>query len=220
MSSEVEFGGPRRAGRLRAATAGKPVWPGMIPPPQPRRRHALPRRRHHRGMMVGSVAAIGTAAVAGGVVLARIEATAQRAAPESVASTADLTLGGGPDCAPTRTAGLVRGNGTGSTTSGPDVILAFQHAYYIARSGTLARAVTTPDAWVSPPQVIDLGIATIPRGTLHCVQITPLLDGRFDVQVAESRPDRSARTYRQLVTVADRDGKTLISRIDAPARPQ
>ncbi|MBF6327752.1 hypothetical protein IU452_04385 [Nocardia transvalensis] len=190
-----------------------PVWPGMIPPSQPRRRHARPRPHHRHRMMVGTFAMIGTAAVVGGIVLARVEAGIQ---PEALVSAADPILGGGPGCEATRTAQLVRGNGVGSTASGPDAILAFQHAYYVARSGGLARSVTTADAWVSSPQVIDLGIATVPAGTRHCVQVAPLPDGRFDVQVTETRPDRSTRTYRQIVTVADRNGTTLITRIDAP----
>ncbi|RDI67831.1 hypothetical protein [Nocardia pseudobrasiliensis] len=170
-------------------------------------------------MMIGSFAMIGTAAIAGGFVLARIETGVQPSLAEPLASTTDLGLGGGPGCAPLRSENLVRGNGVGSTATAPDAILAFQHAYYTARSGALARTVTTPDAWVSPPQVIDLGIATIPAGTHHCVQITPLPDGRYDVAITESRPDNSTRTYHQLVTTITSNGQTLITRIDAPPHP-
>ncbi|MFI5776574.1 hypothetical protein [Nocardia sp. NPDC051570] len=216
MTSETEFNGPRRAGRLRTTSVVNPVWPGMIPPPRPRRRHALPRRRRGRRMMISSFAMIGTAAVAGGFVLARIEARVQQTVPQALAGPADAVLGGGPGCAPLRTPQLVRGNGIGSTDTGPDAILAFQHAYYIARSGALARTVTTPDAWVSPSQTIDLGIATIPAGTHYCVEINPLPDTRYDVAVTESRPGNTIRIYHQVVTVASHDGATLITRIDAP----
>ncbi|MQY26209.1 hypothetical protein NRB56_17710 [Nocardia sp. RB56] len=178
----------------------------MIPAPKPR-----PDRR--RRMVVGSAAVVGTAAVVGGVVFS-LEVRIQQAAPATMASTADLALGGGPGCEPTRSPELVRGNGIGSTGSGPDAILAFQHAYYVDRSGTTARTVTAPDAWVSGAQTIDAGIATVPVGTHHCVQITPQPDGRFDVVVTESRPDHTTRTYRQLVTVGPQDGATVITRID------
>ncbi|MFF0490249.1 hypothetical protein ACWDSJ_37405 [Nocardia sp. NPDC003482] len=218
MSSETEFSGSRRAGRMRAAAPVKTVWPGMIPPPQPRRRHALPTARRGRRVLFGSFAMIGTAAVAGGVALARAEMHVQQAVPEALVRTGDIGLGGAPGCDPTRTPDLVRGNGVGSTASGPDAILAFQHAYYVARSGALARTVTTPDAWVSPPQVIDLGIATIPAGTHHCVEITPVPDGRFDVRVTESRPDQTSRVYRQIVTTTTQSDVTLITRIDIPPR--
>jgi hypothetical protein len=168
-------------------------------------------------MLAGSAAMVGIAVVVGGVVFTRAEAHVQRPVPEAMVSTVDLNLGGSPGCEPTRTAQLVRGNGVGSTASGPDAILAFQHAYYVARSGTLARSVTTPDAWVSEAPVIDVGIATVPVGTHHCVQITPVADGRFEVQIIETRPDQSVRTYRQVVTVGQYAGATLITRID-PAR--
>ncbi|WP_280387530.1 hypothetical protein [Nocardia wallacei] len=172
-----------------------------------------------RGMLVGSAAMIGSVAVAGLVVLGRVDAHTPLPRPEALVGAADLTLGGGPECLPTRTARLVRGNGTGSTVSGPDVILAFQHAYYVARSGMRARAVTTPDAWVSPAAVIDVGIATVPIGTRHCVEIAPMPDGRFAVTIIENRLDRSVRTYRQEVAVEVREGATAITRID-PVRPR
>lgn len=166
-------------------------------------------------MLVGSAAVVGTAAVVGGVVLS-LEIRMQQAAPATMASTADLALGGGPGCEPVRSPEVVRGNGIGSTGSGADAILAFQHAYYVDRSGAVARAATAPDAWVSTAQTIDAGIATVPVGTHHCVQITPLPDGRFDVVITESRPDHTSRTYRQLVSVGLRDGTTVITRIDPP----
>ncbi len=110
----------------------------------------------------------------------------------------------------------MRGNGTGSTASGPDVILAFQHAYYVTRSGAVARSLTVPDAAVPPVAVIDAGIASVPTGTQHCVMVTPMLDGRYDVVITELRPDSANRTYRQFVTVATTDGKATIIKIAAP----
>lgn len=137
-------------------------------------------------------------------------------APRQSATVADPVLGGGPGCEPIRGEQLVRGNGTGSVDSGPDVILAFQHAYYVARSGTAARSLTAPDAAVPPVAVIDAGIASVPLGTQHCVMITSMLDGRYDVVITELRPDAANRTYRQFVTVADSGGKSTIIKIAAP----
>jgi hypothetical protein len=135
---------------------------------------------------------------AAAVVLAYIAAAED---PRQSATAADPALGGGPGCAPTRTEQLVRGNGTGSVTSGPDVILAFQYAYYVTRSGAAARALTTARASVSSQAVIEAGIASVPAGTRHCVLITALSVDRFDVVVTEMRPGTTARTYRQFVTV-------------------
>lgn len=65
---------------------------------------------------------------------------------------------------------------------------------------------------MEPAEVIDAGIATIPQGSEHCVSVTPQGD-RFGVVITETRPGGEVRTYRQLVTVADRDGRTVITEI-------
>lgn len=170
-------------------------------------------------MLVGSAATVGTVLVIGGLVLSRVDARAPTP-PEALVGTVDLGLGGGAECAPVRTAELVRGNGIGSTESGPDAILAFQHAYYVTRSGIAARAVTAPDAWVSPAAVIDVGIATVPVGTRHCVEIVPQPSGVYFVTITETRLDRSTRIYRQSVTVGGPAGTTLITRIEPVRAPR
>ncbi len=211
-----------RHGRSRGVAAARggdtrvPVWPGMIAPAPPR----PPARKHgRRGVLVGSAATVGTVLVIGGLVLSRVDARAPTP-PGPVVGTAALGLGGGAECEPVRTADLVRGNGVGSTESGPDAILAFQHAYYVTRSGTAARAVTAPGAWVSPATVIDVGIATVPVGTRHCVEIVPQPSGAFFVTVTETRLDRSTRIYRQFVTVGGPAGTILITRIDPVRAPR
>ncbi|RJO75178.1 hypothetical protein D5S18_17605 [Nocardia panacis] len=184
----------------------------MIPPQRlPRRKKA--RRGVHRVWLVfGLAAAVSAAAVT--VVLVY---TAAATNPRQSAVVVDPVLGGGPGCEPVRSPQFVRGNGVGSTDSGPDVILAFQHAYYVARSGVAARQVTTPDASVSPAEVIDTGITSVPGDTRHCVLITPMLDGRFDVVVSEIRPDAAVHTYRQFVTVTAMGTSIAISKIERPA---
>ncbi|MEU2034104.1 hypothetical protein [Nocardia amamiensis] len=223
MSSNTsEPGGlPARPGRARPQRV--PVWPGMIAPQGPshravrdRRRVPRDRRRARRGpRRVWLVGGVGMAAslAAAALVLVYTDAAS---APRQSATVADPVLGGGPGCEPIRGDQLVRGNGTGSVDSGPDVILAFQHAYYVTRSGAVARALTASDAAVPPVAVIDAGIASVPAGTQHCVMITSMLDGRYDVVITELRPDSANRTYRQFVTVATSGGKATIIKIAAP----
>ncbi|QBS38970.1 hypothetical protein DMB37_01425 [Nocardia sp. CS682] len=182
----------------------------MIPPPRPQRWHA---QRRGRPFLVGSAAVVGSmAAVA--VVLVY---TAAASPPRQSATYVDPVLGGAPACQPTRNDQLVRGNGTGSTASGPDVILAFQYAYYVSRSGTDARAVTTPDAAVPSVEVISAGINSVPAGTQHCVLVSPMADGRFDVVITEIRPTAAIRTYRQFVTVTAGSGPVSIVKIAPPS---
>ncbi|MFX0576010.1 hypothetical protein [Nocardia nepalensis] len=224
VSSNAESGGNTAA--LRTGTrrsrnrSAAPLWPGMIPPgPSPRvlpARHPQRRKRRppRRPWLVGSAAFFGTLAAVALVLVYTAEASNTR---QATATITDPVLGGGPNCEPTRTEQLVRGNGTGSTASGPDVILAFQYAYYVSRSGSDARALTSPEAGVSAVQLIDAGIKSIPLGTQHCVLITSMLDGRFDVVITEIRPDSTVRTYRQFVSVAPREGITVITKISPPS---
>ncbi|WP_225724734.1 MULTISPECIES: hypothetical protein [unclassified Nocardia] len=200
----------------RRRRAAEPVWPGMLPPQRAGRRRAghRPLRRGLRRIWLVLGLAVAGSVAAVTVVLVY---TAAATGPRQSAVVVDPVLGGGPGCEPVRTEQLVRGNGIGGTDSGPNVILAFQHAYYVARSGTVARQATTPDAAVSAADVIDTGIASIPADTKHCVLITPISDGRFDVVVSEIRPDATVHSYRQFVTVTARNGAVLIAKIERPA---
>ncbi|WP_280296230.1 hypothetical protein [Nocardia abscessus] len=224
MSSNTsEHNGLLRARPGRERVERVPTWPGMLsaqePSPRPRgKRHRAPRSRRRarrgprRAWLVGGVGVAASLAAAA-LVLVYTDAAS---APRQSATVADPVLGGGPGCEPTRGDQLVRGSGTGSTASGPEVILAFQHAYYVSRSGAVARSLTAPDAAVPPVAVIDAGIASVPAGTQHCVMITPMLDGRYDVVITELRPDSANRTYRQFVTVADTGGESTIVKIAPP----
>ncbi|MFC6012473.1 hypothetical protein [Nocardia lasii] len=119
-------------------------------------------------------------------------------------------------CPTERTATVVRSAEPGGTQSGPDAVLAFQHAYYVTRSGELARAVVAPDATVSPAAVIQRGIDSIPVGTTHCVRITTVAPGRFTVEVTEFRPAGAPATYtKQSVRTALVGDRTLITGIAA-----
>ena len=188
---------------------------------------SAPRKNRRALLIAGGGAVVAVGVVTAGVVALMSTQTPTPALPTPAVSTppasptastpTDPTLGGGPGCEPLRNANVVRGNGTGGTNSGPDVILAFQHAYYVTRSATAARALTTPDAQVSPVEAIEAGIATIPVGTRYCLTITPSSteESTYAVVIIETRPDSQVRTYQQTVSVTSRDNKTLITRIGA-----
>lgn len=124
--------------------------------------------------------------------------------------------GPGADCPAGRTGTEVRGAGRGGAMSGPDAVLAFQYAYYVERSGAAARQLVAPDAAVSPADVIQKGIDSIPPGTTHCVRIVSVGDNRYSVEVTEHRPGGAPATYStQTVTTAEIGGRTLITGIAA-----
>jgi hypothetical protein len=96
------------------------------------------------------------------------------------------------------------------------VVLAFQYAYYVERSGQQARALVAPDAVVSPASVIQHGIDTVPVGTTHCVRVQTITENRYSVEVTEYRPGGAPATYnKQTVSTAVVDGRTLITGIAA-----
>ncbi len=162
--------------------------------------------------------------VAGIIALAPAEKDSETAAPAAaetpaVSTTEPAAVVPAEACVSTREGNLIRGNGVGSTTSGPDAIMAFEHAYYSERSGDRARAVVAPDAAVGAAAQIQSGIDTVPLGTSHCVSIVDLAEGRYAVELSEFHPDKSSITYKQVVTTAVRDGRTVITAIAAAATP-
>ncbi|SUA80355.1 Uncharacterised protein [Nocardia otitidiscaviarum] len=159
-----------------------------------------------------------SAAAAPTVVPATSAAPDDSAAPESPAAGNGATTPVGaatPECPAEVKGEHVRGNGPGGTRTGPDAILALQHAYYVARSGALARELVAADAAVPSAADIQAGIDTIPPLTTHCVQIAPgAFAGQYIVIVTEFRPDDSRRIWSpQLVMTTTDADRTVINAI-------
>ncbi|WP_040867669.1 hypothetical protein [Nocardia exalbida] len=191
------------------------------------RDHPAVRRARLLLIVIAAVLIIAVAAVG---VLLLLRAAADRAAlprDSHVSASVQLTVGGaqavgnpravGSGACPTeRSDAIVRSAEAGGTSSGPEVVLSFQYAYYVERSGERARAVVAPDANVQPAWVIQRGIDSVPAGTAHCVRIVTVGDNRYSVEVTEYRPGGAPATYnRQTVTTAVIDGRTLITGIAA-----
>ncbi|MGW5383910.1 hypothetical protein [Nocardia sp. NPDC003963] len=188
---------------LEAPTAAAPV-----------RARPVPGRRVVLGVAgaVGLVVAVAVAVFGGapeetqtGVV--EVSLVSATPAPPAVAPSAAAHC-------PTRIEGAtVSGAGRGGTGSAPEAILGFEHAYYIERSGTAARAFTTPDAAVPAAGVIQAGIDSVPQGTTHCVRVTPAGPDTWAVDLSEYRPGEREQRYLQTVTTTSRNGTVLITRI-------
>lgn len=138
------------------------------------------------------------------------------AAPVTVTSM-QPAASGAPDLCPNEAVGThVRGNGPGSTHSGPDVILALQNRYYTERNGQRVREMFVPDSPTTPTaEAIQAGIDSIPPGTTYCVQIMP---GPFASQhvmvVTETHPDKSRKVWpAQLVLTTAIGDRTLVSAV-------
>lgn len=106
------------------------------------------------------------------------------------------------------------GNGAGGQTSGPDAILAWNRAYYVERDAAAARSVTADGAVAAEPE-LQAAINKVPAGTTHCLTITDLGAGRYDVALTVLPPDGAApKVLHQVIeTTSDSDGTTWITAI-------
>ncbi|WP_067656715.1 hypothetical protein [Nocardia harenae] len=183
-----------------------------------REQDAPPDSRRRRAFVVLGVAVLLLVLAAVGVVYLLGSGGGGGGSAPVVPSAMQFSSAGGPaaECTASRTPTEVRGAGRGGAMSGPDAILAFQYAYYVDRSGSSARQLVAPGAAVSPAEVIQRGIDSIPAGTTHCVRITEVGDNRYSVEVTEQRPGGVPASYsRQTVTTAEIGGRTLITGIAA-----
>ncbi|PKV81554.1 hypothetical protein [Nocardia fluminea] len=164
------------------------------------------------------------ASVAGAVLLGGTYVQLRGPAPASTAASTPLipsSVSPVTAACPTEQIGaMVRGNGAGGTESGIAAIMAFQHAYYVARSGDEARTLVAPGAVAPSAAAIQAGIDSTPVGTTHCVEITPgAYAGQYLVKITAFRPDSAPSTYTpQLVGTAEVGNKTLITSFGAAPR--
>ncbi|MFD8101665.1 hypothetical protein ACFV24_19160 [Nocardia fluminea] len=164
------------------------------------------------------------ASVAGAVLLGGTYVQLRGPAPASTAASTPLIPSSvspvTAECPTEQIGAMVRGNGAGGTESGIAAIMAFQHAYYVARSGDEARTLVAPGAVAPSAAAIQAGIDSTPVGTTHCVEITPgAYTGQYLVKITAFRPDSAPSTYTpQLVGTAEVGNKTLITSFGAAPR--
>ncbi|MEV6387734.1 hypothetical protein [Nocardia xishanensis] len=188
--------------------------------PLPRALRDHPALRRGRVVVLLIVAVLLLALVAVGV-LYLLRSSGNRAAVAPTSPPMQFTAGSAQagitsGCPTERGDRLIRSAAAGSTDSGPDVVLAFQYAYYVERSGERARAFVAPDANISAASTIQRGIDSVPEGTTHCVRVTTVTDDMYSVEVTEYRPGGAPATYnKQTVTTAVIGGRTLITGIAA-----
>ncbi|MGR6584760.1 hypothetical protein ACT89R_29580 (plasmid) [Rhodococcus qingshengii] len=204
-------GTPHGAGADTATTVTAPT-----PPSVPKR----PRNRDSRSPRLRYVAAlIVVVALLGWFVLRLLSGNDERAhariADETdtseTAPTLDVTLPA-PSAAETDPTGCR--TDPGDQKSGPGVIAAFEHAYYVTRSGTAVRALTTPDTSLPAQEKIQAGIDTVPTGTTHCVRITPISAGIYSVALTEMRPGQPPAQFPQTITTEEFDGRWFVDVIN------
>ncbi len=167
---------------------------------------------HRGGVAVSAAAAvIGSALVAAIVVVLSAATSVGDQAPGDIAAIASTT---DPVAHPSWCVAGTRGttvtnNSAGSTSSGPEAVLAFEAAYYRGDVGA-ARAMIAPTSAAAPEDSLRQAVAALPKNVSHCVAITPAPDKRlsadpntFHVAITERDPNGSRRTWEQLVTTTN-----------------
>lgn len=97
----------------------------------------------------------------------------------------------------------------GDQNSGAGVIAAWNHAYYVQRSGAAARALATPNSSVVPADQLQPFIDGVPVGTNYCVRTKALSEDVYLVDLSEMRPEGVQR-ITQTVTTKKIDGKWFV----------
>ncbi|WP_158171271.1 hypothetical protein [Rhodococcus sp. JT-3] len=198
-------GTPHGAGADTTVTA-------RTPPPSPK----LPRTKDSRSPRLRYVAAlIVVIALLGWFVLRLLsgndERTQVRIADETDTSETAPTLDVTPPApAAAETDPTACRTDPGDQKSGAGVIAAFEHAYYVTRSGTAVRELTTPDTSLPSKEKIQAGIDTVPTGTTHCVRITPISAGIYSVALTEMRPGQPPSQFPQTITAKEFDGRWFV----------
>ncbi|MEU6586292.1 serine/threonine-protein kinase [Nocardia sp. NPDC046763] len=211
------------------------------PAPPPRETHshkAIPPSRQwtrSRTLLVFLAVALlaGAAAAAVGILTTLADSSPHSAAGASTSSTAAVptrrsmsavptsistSAGAAADgCQSRRTPDGVTGTDPGGIASGPDAVLAFEYAYYVLRSGSVAREFVAEDAAnVADAAKIQSGIDSLPVGTRYCVQVSRIAaadDDHWAVKVAQQRPGELQDVFTQTVTTRTVGSRTLITSI-------
>ncbi|MFE9328270.1 hypothetical protein ACIHDR_45990 [Nocardia sp. NPDC052278] len=141
------------------------------------------------------------------------QGTAQPApapAPDAIVTTTSV----GSWCEILNSPERVSGNGVGSRDSGPQVILALEHAYYLDRTAAAVRLLLAPDGRFGSDEEIQAGIDAVPAGTTHCTSITAAGTNQWSVAVTERRPLGSIVVHHQTISTTRRDGLELVVAVE------
>lgn len=175
--------------------------------------------RRRLALYIGVAAAllVGMAIVATVVRLAAGPPKAEPPVPPAPAAAGGSALpaAAGPAagfCPVQQDAQVVQSAGPGSTSSGTDSILRFQHAYYVDRSAAKAWEVVAPGA-VESKEGLQRAIDAVPLGTRHCVQISAAGPGRHKVVVTVLGPDGKPAVYPMSIATNLIGGRALITSI-------
>lgn len=215
---------PSRAPETSAAAAGTPAAPATPPPPPPPAANPPApgptpqppppsQRKSKRPILIGAVGAV--AAVVIGVLVIAIASRPGGLGSDNTADAAGPTTTAAADnfCVESTDGDTITSNGPGDQSSGPNVILAFEHAYYVARDGEQAYALAAPDTLAVDAKDIQDGIDQAPVDTDYCATITERAPGQFKLDLAVRMSASKVENYEMYIDTTEIDGKSFITRM-------
>ncbi|WP_338132138.1 hypothetical protein [Rhodococcus opacus] len=173
--------------------------PAQHPTP-PKRARTVALRGGKKTAVAAAVAIAASGAVGWSVLQPDKSATTTPAAPSAAAQSPTAASDVGDECRTDR----------GDQKSGEGVIAAFEHAYYVTRSGQAARALAAPDSPLPAPEKIQAGIDTVPIGTNYCLRTITISGGHYSVVLSEMRPGQPATQFTQTITTKQIDGRWFV----------
>ncbi|MFQ6226310.1 hypothetical protein [Nocardia sp. NPDC002869] len=114
-----------------------------------------------------------------------------------------------PEGACTGLSGTVVTDHAGDPATVPGVIASFQAAYYLSRDAEAAMRLLAPESGIGFDG-LAAGIVSIPRGTAHCVAITPISATTANVHIVELRAEGQRIDYLQVVNTRPGEGRALL----------
>lgn len=181
---------------------------------------ARPRRRISPTWIVA--ASVAAAALIGAVVIVNgqddapapqtsIVVAAPTAAPRA-STTAPTSAAPAPFCTAASTADATTTDAAGGRGSAVDVIAAFEHAYYVERSGAAVASLMVSPA---PPERIQAVIDRTPAGTEHCVTIAATDNPDiYAVALALRTPSGSESAIASRITTVRTGANYAISNVE------
>ncbi|MFC9553664.1 hypothetical protein ACFTWF_22685 [Rhodococcus sp. NPDC056960] len=103
----------------------------------------------------------------------------------------------------------------GDQASAEGVIAAFEHAYYVQRSGAAVRALVAPGVPFNSAEAVQRGIDSVPAGTTYCLTVTGIAPDTYSIGLTEYAPGGEEKQYLQKVTTAVVDGRVFIASVES-----
>lgn len=141
--------------------------------------------------------------------------TADGQSPAAASDASGAAIDEAASCKESTSADLVTGDGKGDRDSGPGVILAFEHAYYIERDAEKMIALTSKDSLIRDVDALQKGIDSNPKDLAHCVRVAATdEDDEWLVEITQTAAGSDPEIITQRITTTKEDGQWSVVKVE------